>query len=354
MSAPRTWTETSCSVCKQTLPISLFRWIEKRSDGRKPCWTSYCKPCEAKRQSERRAKVPDDAPKPPKPERGTCIRCDREVPGEEFIYVKTSAAFRLRRECRKCRSDDAKAWRENNKERARERARRYHKELRARASLVRENTPNVDVLRKALVEQPVGMQSEAELVAYFRGFVAGAKRESHESGRFERLKDLVHRIAAESNTARGIGYEDAVSYGYEGLLVFLRKRVPSKNEEHERRLAAQAIRWAITDAKREFGGLRRDGKQRFPMPESSFVRPDESLPTEGVQDRSGDEPVLPEAVESIEIDPRDRRVLEGLVAGMTFDEAGALVGLTGSRVSQRLKDLGRQHPDLERVLLASV
>lgn len=156
---------------------------------------------------------------------------------------------------------------------------------------------DLDVLRRALVERPENLGSEAEAAAYFRGFIAGSRRRGEESERLERLQDLAHRIAAEQTvTSRGrfVGYETFLSHAYEALLSFVRNRsLVFTDEAHERRLAAKNIRWRMKEAWREESQERRTsgrnaGKQRLPVPEGLLgIEPDLPGPTALLEARGG-------------------------------------------------------------------
>jgi hypothetical protein len=236
----------------------------------------------------------------------------------------------------------------------RERVREYRQRIlsKARGLGVSGDATKVDAVRRAMAEHPPEIAGEAEMVAYFRGFVAGAKRSAEEGERFERLKDLVHRIAAEAKMQRGMIYEDVLSAAYEGLLKFLRGSAKATSLEHERNLAAKAIRWQILDCKRVDGPLtRRGGKNRHPLAESGLhLVEDHPRPSETLQARAEASYALPEAVEAADIPARTKRLLGALAEGCSFREAGEREGITESRACQIVRELGRKMPELEALL----
>ena len=224
---------------------------------------------------------------------------------------------------------------------------KHYKKLRA-LSKIGAGLPhwNVDILRRVLVEVPPELGTENERLAYFRGFMAGTKRNAEETARFERLKDLPHRIASERASLRGIGYEEAISAAYEGLLVFLRsKEVRTyENLEHERACAAKKIRWCIQDYKKVEGPLKYSGFQRWIggadptdsegvsfLSELATAKPDE----DGADLWAAVEDRLREREDGGE---RLLEILRAKLDGLPLKEIGKRWGLTESRVCQILKE----------------
>ena len=208
-----------------------------------------------------------------------------------------------------------------------------------------------DILRRALVEHPPGLKSEKESVAYFRGFVAGAQRTERESERFLRLKDLCHRIAADYGQKF---YEDNVSAAYEGLLNFLRKRRRYTSLTEERKIAAVAIRHAIVDMTRVEGDFGRTGSRKNAGLVVSQLVDHEGRATYSApasQDRSGEAIDWKDGLDSLRLPPRSQRILELLGTGYKLREVGEELGLTEGRVCQIAKGIGRDFPQLKKLLL---
>jgi RNA polymerase sigma factor (sigma-70 family) len=212
----------------------------------------------------------------------------------------------------------------------------------------------LDAMRKSLVQHPPELQTEQESLAYFRGFMAGAKRTQDESERFERLKDLCHRIASERKFKL---YEDGISVAYEGLLAFLRRRRAFESPAGERQAAAEAIRRAILDGLRAEGPRTRAGATRYTTDTVSQHADSDgstSYLDPASQDSAGDDFDFLHDLGALELPPRSQRILELLGAGYKLREVGEAVGLTQSRVCQIVKDLARTHPELEKFLLERV
>lgn len=218
----------------------------------------------------------------------------------------------------------------------------------------------VDILRRALVEHPPVLGSEAQMLAYFRGFVAGAQRSEHESERFERLKDLCHRIAAERSLIGRRGhadYEDNLSAAYEGLLVFLRGRRPFDDVPQERKIAALAIRNAVIDQLRSSGDFNRSGGRRHTEAVLSQYTDEAGKPAydePASQERPGADFDFLHDLGTLELPPRSQRILELLGAGYKLREVGEEVGLSEGRVCQIAKGVAKSHPELEKFLLERV
>lgn len=344
-----------CSRCRETKPTSEFYWRNRERAGRKSCWSSYCKRCECDYHKrvivETKGKA--DLPREIEAEK-ECRSCRVVKPASEFWERRQYRKIRLAYDCKDCGRAKAKRWREENRDKALARARRYHRELRARASLVKENTPNVDLLRRVLVEQPRDLASEDARAAYFRGFVAGAKRSGYESERFEKLKDLCHRIASEMSKWGKAGhfqsYEDNLGVAYEGLLHFIRKRKEYESDEHERKTAAMAIRNAIRDYARLEGPIKRAGNARY---EQTIIPTDgdgEPVVVQASPDELWRDDGLRDSLDQLDLDPRSRAILEGLAAGVTYRELGERFGITESRACQVAAEIRERHG--ERLLAA--
>lgn len=283
-----------CSKCGEVKPISGFHRRVDRRPGRRPGFQSVCKPC------------------------------------------SLSAAHAWNREHREKR---------NAAKRARE------KRQRLAAATTKASGAHLDVMRRALAEHPPELVTETESLAYFRGFIAGAKRSGEEGLRFERLKDLCHRIAAEGKYVKH--YEERLSAAYEALLSFIRKRRSFADVEQERKIAARAIRFGIIDwlrleegTRNRTGMVRRTGVMLSDV-EIADMKADALHPA--VNDGT------PAEIESIiEMSPRlserERRVLRALALGKNLREVGEELGLTESRACQIVKEIREGHPELERML----
>lgn len=283
-------------------------------------------------------------------DRKACTRCGVVKPLEEF-HRRTFSSGRPGRtsECKPCRIAlrQAISRTERGKEKNRQNAKKYYAKLRgwreASRLMVGRSPEGVDVLRRAMVERPPEIGSEDGMLAYFRGFLAGAKRTADESARFDSLKDLLHRIAAEqAKKVHGLLYEDALSYAYAAALNYLRKVTP-EDEVHFRRKAAVAIRNGVLDGVRKnptrmIVGARthlRHGKavgwgHQFAADEDGSSH-EARLAT---QDAPRDE-IAPDALSGIDgLKPRERVILGWLAQGYTQAEVGEKLGLTEARVCQ--------------------
>lgn len=206
-----------------------------------------------------------------------------------------------------------------------------------------------DKLRRTLLASPPRLLTEETMLAYYRGFLAGATRTEDESRRFESLKDLIHRIAAEqARKIHGLLYEDALSYAYTSALAYLRKKITPEDEEHFRKKAAMAIRNGIIDGVRETPSvlvlgpklaLRKGAVvgwgQQFGVDEdgASF----ESSVRAREEAEVALDPALLARVHGLK--PREKLILEMIAKGHTFKEAGEACGITESRVVQIVKAL---------------
>jgi hypothetical protein len=274
--------------------------------------------------------------------------------------------------CAACRNEKRKRYRSSPEGRRHEteRGNEYRRRLTAQAKLFpKVEGLDLDLLRRALVERPDELSSEEEAVAYYRGFLAGHARMGGESARFDRLKDLVHRIVSEATRdaiGKFIGYEALISHAYEGLLDFIRNRqVVIENQDHERKLAAQSIRWAVKTAKRSEGPYRRSagrnkGVVRYAFPESWLRTPRENveqmpMPTESVPAREDHEAASADLwsevrrrLSELEGGERLAKILWMRAQGLPLRQAGEELGISESRVCQIVVDAT---PWLERHIL---
>lgn len=290
-----------------------------------------------------------------------CPVCKQETPPERIQYTKRRGEIKPK-SCKPCNVQRMTEWKEKNRPKWRAAQRAHQKRRARRAVLYREVVEKqsaslpLDAMRRMLVDVPPELATEAEAAAYFRGFVAGAKRTGYESERFEKLKDLCHRIATEMSKWGKAGhfqsYEDNLGVAYEGLLAFIRKRTEYETDEHERRTAAMAIRNSIRDYARMEGPIRR-GKAGNPRYEQAQIPVDEdgemfSPPT------SPDEPWrdggLKDSLDQLDLDPRSRAILEGLANGVTYRELGERFGITESRACGIAAEIRERHG--ERLLAA--
>ena len=335
-----------CKRCKEHLPTTSFRWV-RGIGGRADHWYSYCKPCEAERLREMK-RIED----PPVSDPGVkvCSRCRTEKPTSEFHFRRSYNRIHPVDKCKPCAREARREWAQRNKERNRARARTYYKK-RTTAYVAMKGGAGDDFTRKLLASMPVALATEGEMAAYFHGFMAGIRRDGAESKSFERLKDLCHRIAAEVGQMRGIGYEDALSAAYEGLLVFLRRGKVWESDGHERRAAAQAIRCAITDYKRANGDVGRTGKVRNAQFTFSEIEQEDNPIAPGIASGADAQPWdLGEALGDLDLDPKDQEIMRLIAQGWKFKDVGEKLGITESRVGQRLKRLREKHG--ERLLAA--
>lgn len=295
-----------------------------------------------------------------------CTKCIEEKPLEHFPVIrvkrKDGSVWKGRRgECRACNTRRVKRWQKENPEAVRRHTRRQtlrssigRKALKAVTDGV--SPERLDALRRALSDSPPELVSETDTLAYFRGFVAGAKRSEKEGVRFERLKDLCHRIAAEKGVF-GHLYEERLSAAYEGLLGFIRGRelLSFASLEHERRAAAIRIRGALKDYARASGPMTPAGYQRSPIPEASLGLAEEMTgpsklvaAPEASQDEPGEDF---ERILSCVTDERHRAVLTALAHGASLREAGAVIGVSDSMACHIAKRARELYPELEERLL---
>ncbi len=224
-----------------------------------------------------------------------------------------------------------------------------NRKARAKRRITRHlSADQMDAMRRALIDEPPAIASEDGLLAYYRGFVAGAKRSQEESERFGRYQDIAFRVAAELDRktrrwdpSNRLTYEDMVSVGYEAVLEILRKA-----KDPERSMVAQTIRGRIIDeARRRFGSASRAGG---PARLVTGALEGEDGPTgllEGLAAQGSlevDQRVLWERVQGLlegaPVDGRLGLVLRGRLDGKKLWEIGEELGLTESRVSQILKE----------------
>lgn len=274
-----------------------------------------------------------------------CPTCKEEKPLSEFIHQLKPNGSRRPGYCKPCHSRRTIEWKKKNPAKYRAQANRWQRRRNARAALYREmiegkrvaSPEALDAARRALVEAQAAVTGEAEMVAYFRGFTAGAQRTQRESERFESLKDLIDRIAAEqARKIRALPYEDALSYAYEAALAYVRKKTPD-DQVHFRSKAAMAIRNGIIDGVRvtpsaltlsSKRAIRRGEATQWGRQlgeEAEALRANEEQPKELAWD----------ALLSVKkLRPRERTMLEMLAKGHTFLEVGEALGVTESRACQ--------------------
>jgi RNA polymerase sigma factor (sigma-70 family) len=216
-----------------------------------------------------------------------------------------------------------------------------------------------DIIRKAMAEKPPALDTEEELLAYYRGFLAGVGRREGESERFEHYRDIVFRIAAELDRRfRGLSsshrmeYEEFVSIGYEAVLELLRKQGAP-----DRQLAARAIRMRIKDAYRSRFLVRKMVKgevsSRYaPIHQTGEMADDGDPPrildnVVSGQDLTVEGEILWDAVRSRIEERRGfsgwrpdqlASVIQGRIQGKTLKEIGVEMGVSESRVCQILKE----------------
>jgi len=235
-------------------------------------------------------------------------------------------------------------------------AKHYHKVM-AKAKIAdfaSESAEKLDVVRRAMAEHPPELSSEADTVAYFRGFLAGAQRSSGESYKINSVKDLIHRIAASEHRKRWrmLSYEDAVSSAYEAVLELIRSsRCPDDLLEF-RRIAAIAIRRRCIDVLRK--NIGRNG-QKYAL-HLAFNQGEEEGTIDHVESGSSIEPrdALDDAIDGLRLlTDRQRQVLEFVAEGLTLVKIGERIGVTEARVWQIIRELREEHPELEQRLLGA-
>lgn len=374
-----------CPLCRRGLPLDSFYPIKGKNHRR-----SYCRECDSKRSRKRRQKdisgmSPADlfaAYKSWKPEN---VRAVLEKDGQRVCKTCMEwhliADFRTSRnkhnarpvvswECKACHRKRIDAWKAKNPELTRTHQltsmrRRSERSAFARQALRKlHGVPMdkaLDVFRRGLAEHPPELSTEEEKAAYFRGFVAGAKRSREESDRFERLKDLCHRIAAEN---RSRNYEARVAWAYEGLLAFIRKPTEWPSLDAERKVAAQAIRFYIIDRLRAEGPFGRSGLRRYETDVLSghVNEKGESLlhPVAADSDKTGGndlwnelEAVIMEAARGGHVDERLADMLHMRIQGHSMKEIGERMGFTESRACQIMQNHQGWLADKAKKLLGS-
>ncbi len=285
-----------------------------------------------------------------------CRVCKVEKPIEDFPVVNASK-WRSRK-CRRCTCEYIKAWKRKNPEKNKALIRKEGERIKAARALLmasKGGPAQMDALRRALVEKPPALESEGERLAYFRGLMAGVKRNAEETERFERLKDLPHRIASERASQRGIGYEEAISAAYEGLLVFMRRKASGfASEEVERKVAAVSIRNAIVDYKRSEGPVDRRMNLRYIGGQAPVGEEGESLLPSLAEheDRDSGSDLWAKIQERLagrrDKGARLEEILHWRIQGLTQKECGERLGISESRVNQIL---AAERPWLEEHVL---
>jgi RNA polymerase sigma factor (sigma-70 family) len=294
-----------------------------------------------------------------------CPACKEEKPATpEFFQLFTRASGNGKRMgyCRPCQSARARTWQKANPAYRKAQSKRYNVRKRARAQAFKalvEPTGSVDpktldALRKALVEQPPALAGEKQMLAYFRGFMDGAKHREAETARFEECKDLVYRIAREKAKSAPQAYEHYVSAGFEGLLDALRRA--NSHIGPLRPYAAVRIRGAIGDHQRAYAKAKAfDG-----IPLEHILAPFEDEVVESLieakppvpeADPDRDDPEVLSILDKIGLEGRKRLVVLYLARGMTLREAGEKAGISESRVCQIVAGVRKEHGEkLRRVL----
>jgi RNA polymerase sigma factor (sigma-70 family) len=340
--APECVETKTCARCKQEKPASEFRrFVRKDRPG--PRLYSYCRYCEGQRhklirEEARKNTQPGDLPSEKK-----CSKCCVVKPSSEFHARVQYKKWALMSICKACSAARRQEWKVKNRERDIQRRRNYYAAMRSSLKLLNvEGIENVDMLRKALIDSPRNLDTEDSRAAYFRGYAAGAARSKAESATFDKLQDLCHRIASELSKYGKAGnwqsYEDNVAVAYEGLLAFIRKRRRYESDEHMRKSAAKAIRHAIIDYTRAHGPYGRTGKKRGGSEYEIPLGEDGEALIEPVAAEEASEE-LSDALDGLELDDRDRKILGLLSQGYTAEDAGKQLGISGSRVGQLMKEL---------------
>lgn len=286
-----------------------------------------------------------------------CRVCGEERPATRDHFRTYAGKRALGTMCRACDVKRAAQWRAKNPEKTAEHRRARQRVLRERSRALKAlegkaSPDEIDTLRRALAENPPGLTSEGERLAYFRGFLAACKRSKDEESRLLAFQDLVFRIASELAAKRRhwqeterFSYEEMVSIGYEAVLEVVRKkREPSRAD------VAGAIRYRIVDAARsEFGHRtknpeKREFKRRLRRGQKVLVASD------------GEETPLVETLGDVDPEPHDGEalwlaiqkkararfgpqsrfldILHMRIKGHTFAEIGTVLELTESRVCQ--------------------
>jgi RNA polymerase sigma factor (sigma-70 family) len=293
-----------------------------------------------------------------------CPACGLSKPptGEHFIRTtRGDGRMRFGSYCRPCHNAKKMEWHQRNPEKRAAQIKRYNTRKRARSQAFKallEPTGGVDpttldALRKALVKQPPELAGEEQMLAYFRGFMDGAKQREAETARFEECKDLVYRIAREKAKSTPRAYENYVSAGFEGLLDALRRA--DSHRGGLRPYAAIRIRGAIDDHKRTHAKARAfqgaSLEDVFQHREDQVAEEFVEAQPEKPEPADGDDAEVVSIVDRIGLEGRKRLVVLYLARGMTLREAGEKAGISESRVCQIVAGVRKEHGEkLRRVL----
>lgn len=291
-----------------------------------------------------------------------CSRCGETKPIERFQMKRTKAGELRPTHCRRCHTNYAIQWREKNPDKYRASKVRQTRRIRARIRLMRASVEpekpvdpeKLDIVRRALAENPPELIGETDTLAYFRGFMAGCKHFSGESHKLEAVRDLIHRIAAEEHRKRGrwLPYEDAISTAYGAVLNLIRSKTCPDAPFEFRRVTAIAIRRDCIDFVR--AAIGRHG-QRLQL-DQGFQEDEEGglAASLAAPETAGLPGAIGEALGGLpRLKDRDLRILELVSQGLPTKRVGELVGLTESRICQILKRVREVHPELEQRLLGA-
>jgi len=219
-----------CTVCGISKPKTddNFAYLVGRG-----LWHGSCRDCMNMRERMRRGKriSAKRACTPSLPNTASCWSCSAEkvICKENFHF---SPSGRRSGVCLECRANiPVKAKSSSSAHAGRRRV-----EIEVRTIL----DPELDAIRKKLAMAPPELESEAERLAFLRGFTRGAAHGAAETEAVEKNQDLVFRIASE---ARKHTYEDRVSMGYEALLACIRCGVDDRD------MIAEQIRKKIKSEK---------------------------------------------------------------------------------------------------------
>lgn len=204
-----------------------------------------------------------------------------------------------------------------------------------------------DVELRALAETPPKLKNDKERLAYFRGFLAGARTSEREGEQLEKHKDLVFRIAAEvaKKSGRAIGYEEAVSAGYMGLLNALRLR--RSRDPDGRVFIAKCIRHRILDERRALKNLA-VGQVRGGEYRKAYLTNFEGTLTAKV-DHAAPSLDVEAAIRKVH-GMRERLIVKRISEGHLIQDIAAELHVHPSRVSQLLGKIREKHGDMLEAL----
>jgi len=156
-------------------------------------------------------------------------------------------------------------------------------------------------------------------------------RRADEDERFDRLKDLCHRIASEGKLSHHL-IEERVSAAYGGLLAFLRRGGAYNDKQRERSAAASAIRFALSDFARAEGPLKRNGTVRYTSPVGGSYIDVESNACVADDSLEELESLILAASRRGHVHAKLAQIARMRVDGYLFHEIGSAISLTESRV----------------------